>query len=64
MTDFLCHPAFGVARLTDGQRAHLWLHCRSARVSLVDPVAARYLRDWSDDEPPTPAAPAVARAAA
>ncbi len=60
MTDFITHSTFGTARLSPGQRAHLHLHMRAARVSLADPVAARYLRDWSDDDtPPTPAAPAL-----
>jgi hypothetical protein len=48
--DFLVHPSFGTARLTPGQKAHLQLHFRAARVTLRTPTENRYLADVAEDE--------------
>jgi hypothetical protein len=48
--DFLVHPSFGTARLTPGQKAHLQLHFRAARVTLRTPTENRYLADVAGDE--------------
>lgn len=47
------------ARMTVAQKMHVHLLYRSTLVSLADPTAARYLRDWSDDDLPPTAAPAL-----
>jgi hypothetical protein len=48
--DFLVHPSFGIGRLTPGQKAHLQLHFRAARVTLRTPTENRYLADVAEDE--------------
>jgi hypothetical protein len=48
--DFLVHPSFGTARLTPGQKAHLQLHFRAARVTLRTPTENRYLADVAEDD--------------
>jgi hypothetical protein len=62
MPDFLVHPSFGTARLTPGQKAHLQLHFRAARVTLRTPTENRYLADVAGDEA-LPVAPVVRRVA-
>lgn len=47
---FISHPSFGTARLTPGQKAHLHLHFRAARVTLRTPTENRYLADVAEDE--------------